>query len=618
MKDLDRSRDKSASDRAAAHGDKFASHTWTTAGPERGPVPRPGNQGMQRLIRPSERAPVGQATMPVSVARALAGRGAPLPAAIREPAEAFFGADLGAVRVHSGDSASRANRDLEARAFSVGSDIVLDQSAGLSDRRLIAHELAHVLQPSASSGARTVGARGDAAEREADAVASRFAGTGSRQAHVPARLTARRSALIHCDTRHPSATVLDADYQLYEFDSTDYDNTTQHYYLSPWDRAHMQRMNGLYVLQTSSLDLIGPPEVRAATGGRGVLIPMGATDVIALAAAGRAGAAQFAIDLVRRTLGVTVPAVTLSTGANQDFTVPTLDPGVSGALASPLHGVDAVQTAGVDAARARAAAASQERTLSLAGLRGEELPMREIGWSDEMDVPTLGGLSDAGRADWYVGRLATLQTQLLESAHAHHLPMQLLAAVILNELADINALDVLQSGPSTFGGSLGIAQIQVSTARTDHLVDLPAGSHRTGWQRSGMHAHDIDHPSMVDMGERLRIGQLLQVPQIAIEAAAREVEMLLTRMAANQSQPWQVAHGFTATGPIGDAIYASVGTGDMQSREGMLADAVCGAYNSPDVITAADTTRFSNARIHGQNANDLAQDLYRFRLYRTT
>jgi hypothetical protein len=247
------------------------------------------------------------------------------------------------------------------------------------------------------------------------------------------------------------------------------------------------------------------------------------------------------------------------------------------------------------------------------------LPLREIGWSDEMDVNTLfNKRDDASRADWYVGRLAAFQAQLLESAQSHQLPMQLLAAVILNELADINWADVIQSGPSTFHGSLGIAQIQVDTARRDRLVDLPAGSHHTGWARSGRHAHDIDHPTMVDMGERLRTGQLLQVPQVAIEAAAREIEQLLTRMGANRGRPWQIDHDFNATGPQGNAIYSQVGAGGMMNREATLADAVCGAYNSPDVITASNTSTFSNARIHGQNANHLARDLYRFRLFRTT
>ena len=357
--------------------------------------------------------------------------------------------------------------------------------------------------------------------------------------------------------------------------------------------------------------------MRRAAGGAGVLASLGVPDMVTWVAAGRAGAAQFAIDFAQRRLGVTVSSVTISNAADEDFTRSLLPAAVGRALVSPLEGVDPAMAPGVGAARTSAASATQERTLSLAATRVEELPMREIASSDQMEVATLHGPDDAGRAAWYAGRLATLQAQLAESAGNHCLPMQLLAAVILNELADINMLDVLQSGPSTFAGSLGIAQIQVDTARRDALVDLPAGSHRTGWARSGSHAHDVDDPSMVDMGQRLRTGQLLQVPQVAIQAAAREIEMLITRMAANHTRPWQVAHAFTATGPQGDAIYAHVGAGSRQSREGMLADAVCGAYNSPDVITASDTTRFSNARIHGANANALAQDLYRFRLYRT-
>ena len=413
--------------------------------------------------------------------------------------------------------------------------------------------------------------------------------------------------------RHPGATVFDAAYDLYALDGTDYDHATGRYFLSPWDRAHLRRLHGLYFIDTS---LITPPEVRRAAGGRGVLVEMQPADIVALTAAGRTGAARWAGEVAQRRLGVTVASVTLSAGADHDWGRATLPGEVVRALGSPLEGVAADQVAGVDAARRSAAAAAQERTLSIAGARREELPMRELEWGDRMDVRTLFGRDDSGRADWYVGRLGRFQAQLAESAQVHRLPMQLLAAVILNELADINWADWAQGGPSTFRGSLGIAQIQIDTARRDRLVDLPAGAHRTGWERSGRHAHDVDAPSMVDMGERLRIGQLLQVPQVAIEAAAREVELLLVRMGANRSAPWQVSHGFNAAGPNGTAIYADVGLGSQRQREGALADAVCGAYNSPDVITAADTSRFTNARIHGANANRLAQDLYRFRLYR--
>ncbi|MBL0392329.1 DUF4157 domain-containing protein [Ramlibacter monticola] len=571
---------------------------------------RLGNRRLQHLLGSAAQA----AALPATAARALAEPGSGLPPALREAAEGHFAVDLGAVRVHKGGAAAQASRALEARAFAVGRDIVLGDAAAASDRRLLAHEIAHVLQPAAPGGAPAVAAHGDAAEREADAAAAHFA-AGHARARSPLRT--RRVAHIQRDARHPTATVFDADYLLYALDGTDYDAATQHYYLSPWDRAHLRRRHGLYALETSSgVSLVTPPEVRRAAGGHGVLVRLGASEVAAWFAAGRGGAAQFAIDLAQRRLRETVSSVTLSSGADQDFTRPELPAGVRRGLASPLEGVQAAEAPAVEAARTRAASAPQERTLSLAATRGEELPLRELTSSDLMDVNTLPA-DDAGLASWYVERLATLQAQLAESAASHRLPMQLLAAVILNELADIGRLDVLQSGPASFGGSLGIAQIQVETARRDALVDLPPGAHRTGWARSGLHAHDIDAPSMVAMGERLRIGQLLQVPQVAIEAAAREVEMLLTRMAANTTRPWQVTHGFTATGPQGDAIYARVGAGNQQDREGMLADAVCGAYNSPDVITASDTSRFSNARIHGGNANVLARDLYRFRLYRS-
>lgn len=81
---------------------------------------------------------------------ALRGRGTPL-----APADqAFFGQHLGSdfssVRVHAGAEAGAIARSLRARAFTVGSDIVFapGQYAANSreGRRLIAHELTHVVQ----------------------------------------------------------------------------------------------------------------------------------------------------------------------------------------------------------------------------------------------------------------------------------------------------------------------------------------------------------------------------------------------------------------------------------------------------------------------------------------
>ena len=82
------------------------------------------------------------------------GGGRPLAAAARSPLEASFGRSLQSVRVHEGPAAARGARELGARAYAVGQDIVLgagqpaaDTSAG---RELLAHEVAHVLQGGAA------------------------------------------------------------------------------------------------------------------------------------------------------------------------------------------------------------------------------------------------------------------------------------------------------------------------------------------------------------------------------------------------------------------------------------------------------------------------------------
>ncbi|MBV9957041.1 MAG: DUF4157 domain-containing protein [Acidobacteria bacterium] len=78
------------------------------------------------------------------------GAGSPLSEATRTHFEPHFGADLGGVRVHTDASAAEAAAALNARAFTVGRDIVFgageyapETDAG---QRLLAHELTHVGQ----------------------------------------------------------------------------------------------------------------------------------------------------------------------------------------------------------------------------------------------------------------------------------------------------------------------------------------------------------------------------------------------------------------------------------------------------------------------------------------
>jgi len=85
--------------------------------------------------------------------------------------------DLSDVRVHTDDHADQLNRSVSARAFATGTDVYFargEYSPGsASGDRLIAHELAHVVQQrgAPSGGPLTVSNPGDALETEADAVA---------------------------------------------------------------------------------------------------------------------------------------------------------------------------------------------------------------------------------------------------------------------------------------------------------------------------------------------------------------------------------------------------------------------------------------------------------------
>jgi hypothetical protein len=100
--------------------------------------------------------------------------------------EMRFQNDFSAVRVHADRSSSDATRALGAVAFSVGPHLVFgaEQYRPHSEtgRRLLAHELAHVLQNSSYDKQLPLrlGGPGDQAEREAESVAEGRSATGLR------------------------------------------------------------------------------------------------------------------------------------------------------------------------------------------------------------------------------------------------------------------------------------------------------------------------------------------------------------------------------------------------------------------------------------------------------
>ncbi len=95
----------------------------------------------------------GRSAAPPGVANGVAtarGAGRPLPPDVLSGMERRYGADFRDVRLHRGREAAAMNDRLRAKAFTTGADIFLrnpEQSLDSGQgRRLIAHELAHVVQ----------------------------------------------------------------------------------------------------------------------------------------------------------------------------------------------------------------------------------------------------------------------------------------------------------------------------------------------------------------------------------------------------------------------------------------------------------------------------------------
>lgn len=127
------------------------------------------------------------------------GSGRPLDGVTRTFFEPRFGHDFGAVRVHADAAAADAARVLNARAFTVRSDVVFgagEYSPGTAPgRRLLAHELTHVVQqgaarPSATSVAPGVTPAARRTSRAAGPVVQRQP-AGRRRAPQPAPCTPR-------------------------------------------------------------------------------------------------------------------------------------------------------------------------------------------------------------------------------------------------------------------------------------------------------------------------------------------------------------------------------------------------------------------------------------------
>lgn len=110
------------------------------------------NRTPPKIQRFTGQASDGLNTALPSVERVLASSGRPLEPALRQDMETRFGHDFSHVRVHTGSAAEQSAREVSASAYTVGQNVVFgtDQFAPgtRGGRRLLAHELTHVIQQS--------------------------------------------------------------------------------------------------------------------------------------------------------------------------------------------------------------------------------------------------------------------------------------------------------------------------------------------------------------------------------------------------------------------------------------------------------------------------------------
>jgi hypothetical protein len=115
--------------------------------------------------------------IPPIVHEVLHSPGRPLDADTRAFMEPRFGYDFSGVRIHNDSKASDSARAVNALAYTVGNHIVMGggqySPEASSTRRLLAHELAHVVQQRGGATLQGFGISkpGDASEREADSAA---------------------------------------------------------------------------------------------------------------------------------------------------------------------------------------------------------------------------------------------------------------------------------------------------------------------------------------------------------------------------------------------------------------------------------------------------------------
>ncbi|MGH7890292.1 MAG: hypothetical protein ACRENF_07045, partial [Thermodesulfobacteriota bacterium] len=235
---------------------------------------------------------------------------------------------------------------------------------------------------------------------------------------------------------------------------------------------------------------------------------------------------------------------------------------------------------------------------------------------------TLRSFSFSQRIKWYEDRLSPCRQQLKESSARNNIPTILLSTIILNELADINLLDLGQEWIGVDKGSVGIAQIQIDTAMFHKLVDVR--EEEIDRYQNSTEASQRFGGKKPSKNQALKIltGQKLMQPEIAIEAAAREIKKILQNIKACSRGTWR--NNFL-TGEIELAnrdpneIYSFVRGATRREKNINLARMIAAPYNSSGIecvenpgnpFSSDDSGPFANPRKRSDSAALIAGDLF--------
>jgi Domain of unknown function (DUF4157) len=159
-----------------------------------------GNRATNELVQlGAGNLPSGERGVPSIVQSVCSSGGQPLDAHSRALMESRFGRDFSAVRIHTDARAAESARAVNARAYTVGRDVVFAAGQLVTDtpagQHLLAHELAHVVQQGRGGATPPSLAPGNSLDQHAEEAASAFI-HGSGSVHV----AGASSPGLACDT----------------------------------------------------------------------------------------------------------------------------------------------------------------------------------------------------------------------------------------------------------------------------------------------------------------------------------------------------------------------------------------------------------------------------------